>query len=319
MKHSVKITLILLLIFLLAQFIGLLVVSQYIDIKTSALSGKTVLNEETYDITGIQPPEIENESLSFIYIALAIVIGTVLILLIIKYKKRYLWKIWFFLSVFICLLISLSPFVYLLLLYLVSGLEILAYPVTFVLAALFAWMKTWRNNVYVHNFTELFIYGGLAAVIVPVLNMTSVVIIIVIISIYDMYAVWKSKHMVKMAKFQAKEKLFAGLYIPYSIGNEVTKKISKRVGKIKKGKGVKVKTGSAILGGGDIAFPLLFSGVLFKTTGMVFAHVITSLTSMLALGLLFFYSQKKKFYPAMPFIATGLFIGYGLVRLVLLI
>ena len=123
--------------------------------------------------------------------------------------------------------------------------------------------------------------------------------------------------MVKMAKFQAKEKLFAGLYIPYSIGNEVTKKISKRVGKIKKGKGVKVKTGSAILGGGDIAFPLLFSGVLFKTTGMVFAHVITSLTSMLALGLLFFYSQKKKFYPAMPFIATGLFIGYGLVLLLI--
>jgi presenilin-like A22 family membrane protease len=217
-------------------------------------------------------------------------------------------------------LISLSPFVYLLLLYLVSGLEILAYPITFVLAALFAWMKTWRNNVYVHNFTELFIYGGLAAVIVPVLNMTSVVIIIVIISFYDMYAVWKSKHMVKMAKFQAKEKLFAGLYIPYSIGKSVKKKISGKVRKIvsRKGKGVeKVKTGSAILGGGDIAFPLLFSGVLFKTTGMVFAPVITSLTSMLALGLLFFYSQKKKFYPAMPFIATGLFIGYGLVLLLI--
>ncbi len=315
MKHSLKITLILLFIFLLAQFIGLLVVSQYIDIETSAISGETVLNEETYDITGIQPPEIENESLSFIYIA--IVIGTVLILLIIKYKKRYLWKIWFFLSVFICLLISLSPFVYLLLLYLVSGLEIFAYPVAFVLAAVFAWMKTWRNNVYVHNFTELFIYGGLAAVIVPVLNMTSVVIIIVIIAFYDMYAVWKSKHMVKMAKFQAKEKLFAGLYIPYSIGKEVKAKVGKKIGKIKKGKSVKVKTGSAILGGGDIAFPLLFSGVLFKTTGMVFAPVITSITSMLALGLLFFYSQKKKFYPAMPFIATGLFIGYGIVLLLI--
>lgn len=106
------------------------------------------------------------------------------------------------------------------------------------------------------------------------------------------------------------------LYIPYSIGKEV-KKIVGKVGKIKKGRVVKAKTGSAILGGGDIAFPLLFSGVLFKTTGMIFAPVITSITSMLALGLLFFYSQKKKFYPAMPFIATGLFIGYGIVLLLI--
>ena len=70
----------------------------------------------------------------------------------------------------------------------------------------------------------------------------------------------------------------------------------------------------AILGGGDIAFPLLFSGVILKTMGFLPA-IITSLTAAIALLILFVAAEKKKFYPAMPFITLGCFIGYAAVKL----
>ena len=72
---------------------------------------------------------------------------------------------------------------------------------------------------------------------------------------------------------------------------------------------------TAILGGGDVAFPLLFSGVLLKTTGGFVAPVITTLTTTVALALLFYYGEKGKFYPAMPFITLGCLIGAGIVWL----
>ena len=40
-------------------------------------------------------------------------------------------------------------------------------------------------------------------------------ILLVLISIYDMIAVWKSKHMITLAKFQLDTKSFAGLAMNY--------------------------------------------------------------------------------------------------------
>ena len=100
-----------------------------------------------------------------------------------------------------------------------------------------------------------------------------------------MYAVWKSKHMIKLAKFQTKLKTFAGLFIPYA------------------------KNKVALLGGGDIAFPLLFAGAVLLQKGL-YSSILVIIYSALALTLLFLFGKKKKFYPAMPFISLGCFIGY---------
>src|SRR3989344_5717485 len=113
----------------------------------------------------------------------------------------------------------------------------------------------------------------------------SAIILLILISIYDMYAVWKSKHMIKLAKFQSKLKTFAGLFIPYE------------------------KNKAAILGGGDIAFPLLFAGVVLLEKGL-YPSILIIVYSALALFLLFLFGKKKKFYPAMPFISLGCFLGY---------
>ncbi len=124
--------------------------------------------------------------------------------------------------------------------------------------------------------------------------------LLILISIYDMYAVWKSKHMIKLAKFQSKNNVFAGFYVPYTIHK--WKNAARR----------KVKT--AILGGGDVAFPLLFAGTVLKEAGIV--SIIISVFATLAVLFLLLKGKKDTFYPAMPFITAGCLIGYGLIALI---
>jgi presenilin-like A22 family membrane protease len=171
-----------------------------------------------------------------------------------------------------------------------------------------ALLKIYKPNFIVHNVSEVFIYGGLAAIFVPIMNMYAVVILLILISVYDMIAVWQSKHMVKMAQFQTESKVFAGISIPYQIPKK---------GKAVEGKGKKVKeeVKSAILGGGDIGFPLLFAGVLMKSMSFAKVLIVPAIVSI-ALLLLLFLAKKDKFYPAMPFIAIGCFVGYGILWLI---
>ena len=77
---------------------------------------------------------------------------------------------------------------------------------TVIIALILTYFKVFRTNIWVHNFTEIFIYGGLAALIVPIINVFSAFALLIAISLYDMFAVWQSKHMVSMAKFQTKSK-----------------------------------------------------------------------------------------------------------------
>ena len=88
---------------------------------------------------------------------------------------------------------------------------------TLLIAALLAYFKVFRNQIFIHNLTEIFIYGGLEALLVPLFNVLAITISLLLFALYDMYAVWKSKHMIAMAKFQTEQKVFAGLYIPYHV------------------------------------------------------------------------------------------------------
>ena len=288
MKHTAKITLILVLIFLFAQIIGLVITESYLD-KDLPL--------------GIERPEVE-ESSSFAYILAAILIGTMLLLLLIRFKKVNLWRIWFLLAVTICLAISFSAF--------------MGEMIALGLAILLGLYKIFKPNVLVHNVTEIFIYGGLAAIFVPIMNMFAIIMLLLLISVYDMYAVWKSKHMIKLAQFQSSTKVFAGLSIPYKLPKKgEIKKVAKKDVKVKKG----VKT--AILGGGDIGFPLMFAGVVMKellslNVEMAFLKVmIIPIATTIALSILFIKSEKNKFYPAMPFLTIGCFVGYGILLLII--
>ena len=123
-----------------------------------------------------------------------------------------------------------------------------------------------------------------------------------------MWAVWKSGIMQKMAKFQMEEiKIFGGFLIP-TISDKVKQKIKKLKKSKKSLKNKKIKVSLAILGGGDVVFPIIAAGVFFKFYGLLPALLVT-LGAFLGLTFLLAISEKKKFYPAMPFILAGIFLG----------
>lgn len=301
MKHTVRITILLIVIFLIAQIMGLTILNKYIDHKTTAVTGEVEFEELPYDI---ERPQMEAKT-SVLYVVGVIIIGTIFVLLLIRFKQVTIWKIWFLFAVFFALIFAFGAFM----------------PQFFALlfALIFALWKIYRPNVIVHNFTEVFMYGGIAAIFVPVLNVFWVFILLLVISAYDMFAVWKSKHMIKMAKFQASSRIFAGLLIPYKMPLKPLKKITKKMLK----KRVKVQAKTAILGGGDIAFPLFFAGVVMKDLMLKYSlslgfllSLIVPVTTTIALAVLLFKSRKDRFYPAMPFVSIGCFVGYVIVWLI---
>ncbi|MFW6220055.1 MAG: presenilin family intramembrane aspartyl protease [Nanoarchaeota archaeon] len=349
MKHNLKITIFLALIFFLSQLIGLIIISQYIDIEKSSSEGKTIVKQKAYNFTGVKPPELEpeEEKYMWIFISVAILLGTVIVLVIIRFKKHNIWKFWFLLSITVCLFFAFAQFINNLLTFfnidgslILFNLTILGFPLTLsgiatiLLVIALAYYKIYKKSIIIHNFTELFVYGGLAALIVPAIAVEAAIILLIIISLYDMIAVWKTKHMVVMAKFQTQNKLFAGLLMPYDkkTGNLNLSKIKEIKSKnnivnnqIKSKKIINNydnnnnnnnNTKTAILGGGDIAFPLIFAGTVMKTTGSFLNPIIIAFTTTIALFLLLTYGKKNKFYPAMPFISAGCFLGYAIVLII---
>lgn len=280
MKHTWVITGFLIVMFFIAQIIGLQITRSYIDVAATAEKGEVVW-KDLPSVGGVklERPEVEPQ-FSIWYIIGAVIIGTLLILLIIKLGRVLLWKLWFYFAVVLCLAVAFGAFI----------------PAIYaILLALFLGIfKVFRPNLYIHNLTELFVYSGLAVIFVPILNVFYAFILLLALSLYDMYAVWRSKHMIKMAKFQTKSGIFAGLLLPYAAPAL---------------RGVKRKVRTAVLGGGDIGFPLIFAGTVLVASGFVNA-LIVSVGATLALMVLLLLSQKDRFYPAMPFLTVGCALGY---------
>jgi len=287
-KHNIKITIIILAMFLITQFIGLYVVNHY-------------SNPDNPLPYGMESPDVKQKSdyyNSFLpSIVIAFIFAIVIFILITRFKLAVLMRLWFFLVIMIALGISLNSFFPN-----INHFPLIALIFIFPLAII----KVFRQNILVHNLTELFIYPGIAAVFVPLLNIWTMIILLILISIYDMWAVWRSGLMMRMAKFQMNElKVFGGFLIPY-----ISKKVRMKLKKLPKSKlkKTKVRAQVAILGGGDVIFPIITAGVMLKTFG-IFGALFTIAGALLGLSYLLFLGKRNKIYPAMPFITAGIFLG----------
>ena len=308
MKHNLTVTLLIVLIFFLSQFIGLYAVNAN-TVVTQTPEGVVVEHESTAigerpDIQGVE---------TFAYILVAVLIGTGLILLLVRFRKFGIWKAMFFFAVWMTCSITLGVF--------------MDYTLALLICIGLAFFKVYRPNIYVHNLTELFIYAGIAVIFVPLLDVLWVTLLLLAISAYDMFAVWRSKHMISLAEFQTKSRAFAGVMLSYNV------KAAGKIRKAAKGEGkalakaakedTKEETKNAILGGGDIAFPLIFAGVVMDSMirmsvskALAFAYaLIIPVVVAVALFSLLALAKKDRFYPAMPFLTAGCLIGYGILWL----
>jgi len=312
MKHSLKITLILLALFFTTQIFGLITISKNIEVKTTP-EGITIIEHQ--DTLVGEPPKTESGYQSVGLLTFAIIIGTLILLLFMKLKVKKLFKYWYFFAVTITIAITLGV-------YIKFFDEKINFIISLILAFLIAYYKVNKRNIIIHNLSEVFVYSGIAVLLVSLFDgwLWAAFLLLIIISIYDMFAVWKSKHMIKLAKYQTQSNVFAGLSIPYKLGKTKGKIISHPDG-LKHAKGAKI----AILGGGDLTFPLLFSGsVMSDLLNQGFSKLIAlglssiiAITITLALSYLLLKGKKDKFYPAMPYLTVGCIIGYLVIRLII--
>ncbi len=320
MKHDLKIVVILVAMFLLTQLIGLYVVNYYSPVKIvdNVQENLTVTNQLPY---GLEPPPESNQAdiwQILLYIIPSFVIAILIFLILTKFKAEFVLKAWFFIVIIIALSTTIISFL--------RSSALVFLIIALAVSIPLAFFKIYRRNFLIHNLTELLVYPGIGAIFVALLSspenpnrgIYAIIIILILISIYDMWAVWRSGIMQKMAKYEInKLKIFAGFFVPY-ISKELKLKLMKM--KKSKNKGKTVKVNVAILGGGDVVYPLITAGIVLRRFGFVsvlgmqlpLASMLVILGAVLGLGSLLLFSEKKKIYPAMPFISAGILLMLGL-------
>lgn len=313
MKHTWMITILFLAFFVTAQLIGLILISS----QTEVTETDGEIEIKFVETALIQRPEVSGFD-SILYIVMGVGIGTVLLLLLAKARKVNWWRAWFMLAVWLAVTMAIGA--------IFPGSPIW---VPLIIAAILTWWKIYHPNVYIQNSTEILMYAGIAVLLVPILNILTAIIILLLFSLYDAYAVWKSKHMVKMAEFTMDAKLFPGFSLSYSVQKNKKTKLFHKFGDRKSDdppeppKDTGRKTG--ILGGGDVVFPMLFAGVVmldliargFSKQMALNLSLIVVLGATASLLYLFVFAKKDKFYPAMPFLTTGCLVGWGFMWLVM--
>lgn len=310
MKHSLTITLLLLALFFSSQIIGLSLIT--IDAKVEHVRlGNATVSVVKHNATVIgERPEVHGFKAVW-YIIIAIIIGTVLLLFLSFKKLTSVWKGWFFIAVWMAISIALGV--------------VMEKRWAFIIGLALTVLKVFRPKflgfltVIIHNLSEILVYAGIAVLLTPLFNPLTALSLLILIALYDYWAVFKSKHMVTLARFQGASKAFAGLML--SQPEALAKPLKPLQSDKALSKTVKPRKPAAILGGGDVAFPLIFTGSvvewllhkgLSKPEALLNALPVTVLATI-ALAVLFFKSSKDKFYPAMPAITLGCVLGFLIV------
>ena len=234
--------------------------------------------------------------ISFPQFILNFLLATLFILLILRFvkfekEKGTIFKILFILAVLLGGLLFLET-------WLPEPLSLI-----FVFVLIFWWLK--KPSVLIQDLLIVLGIAGTGSILGLSLNPLMVIALLIIFSIYDFIAVYKTKHMVRMAKAMLESRAILAIVIPPNIFG-----FRESLEKIQPGGKF------LILGGGDIAFPLIFSVSLIPSG--IFNSLIVALFSLIGLfaSFWFFTKQKeRKPIPALPPIALFSIIGYLITKI----
>jgi len=160
------------------------------------------------------------------------------------------------------------------------------------------WAK--RPSVLIQDICVILAIAGVGSSLGVTFAPLTIILLLVIFSIYDFIAVYKTKHMVKMAKEMIENKAILALVIPQTLYG-----FKENLGEIKLGGQF------LILGGGDVIFPLLLSASLIPQ-GVINSFIV-AIFSVVGLSVSFYIFSSQKFrqaIPALPPIALFSIIGF---------
>src|SRR6056297_2233576 len=159
--------------FLITQFVGLFVINYYADPGIQLPFGMDV-------------PETQGSqdyNINFFSIIFSFIIAILIIVFLMNLKSGWVMRLWFFAVVMLTLATTLIA---------ILNLPKQFYFISLIFVLPFALMKVYQREIITHNITEILIYPGIAAVFVPLLNIFWTIALLILISIYDAWAVWRS-------------------------------------------------------------------------------------------------------------------------------
>jgi len=221
------------------------------------------------------------------YFLLLFVIATLIIIFILKYvKKPWLIQGLFYFAILEGLLIfSKAYFTYPAYLY-------------FLVFLVIVWLI--YKNVFVHNIVIVFAVSAISVIFGLSLSPSMAIIILLILAIYDFWAVYKTKHMIKMFKGLSESKVHFSLIIP-----------EKYKGIFTKLKDVKMNSEFLFLGTGDLAIPAIFVVSALKISiTTAFYTSLGAILGLIILYTLFVVQEHRKPMPGLPPIIMGCLVGY---------
>ena len=165
------------------------------------------------------------------------------------------------------------------------------------------------KNVFTHNIGVILGVAGIGSILGLSILPKTVVIIMIVLSFYDIIAVYVTKHMVSMAKNMMEAGAIFGFIIPSEIKGLFSNKQEAQA---------QMGDKFMILGSGDVGLPvvLVSSMVRYSVAGAIIVAIF-SLLGLLATHLIFVNQKERKPMAALPPIAAMSVLGYLLVLFLL--
>ena len=286
--------------FLLTSILSILVVN-------SIMTGEVAYTSEPVKSVYIPPqpaPEFDSSGLKPFYepaeidifqFLLSFFIATSLMLLFLKkFKGKFLFEFFFSGAIIFG---AQGPF----------GL-FLSKLYAFLASVLLVIFRFTHPRIWTQNIIIIIGISGIAASLGASVEPIFAIFILILLSVYDIMAVYKTRHMVKLFKGMAEKGAVLALVIPKSFS------LWKNKFSVIKDEN---RSEFIFLGTGDIALPLFFAASAF-INGIKFsiAIILGAIIGLIFDHIIFVAQKEKRAIPALPMIAFFSIAGYIVISLI---
>lgn len=288
------------------QIVLLFAITQLLGIFSGMVLIENAMKSQEIQNLSVSPLQDQNDPANAFYFIIYILFSAVLIILITRYYKGVLM----FKLIEAAIVFSASSVVFFAFAMFPFGLGIVeSIAVGIVVGMILAIAKMIWDEA--KNIVAVTSSAGVGAIFGFSIGFLPAVIFIVLLSIYDYIAVFKTKHMIMMAKELSSRQLSFSVTaksIPKRKEHESVKAYEERL----------EREGERLdLGTGDLAVPamLAVSAYSIGENGMLYSLAIALGSTVALYFLLKFVSKRKVFLPALPPICLGGMLMFLMVKL----
>lgn len=169
--------------------------------------------------------------------------------------------------------------------------------------AILLWRQKTKQMI-AHHCVIIIAIVGVSVVLAEQFTARAAMLIVAVLAVYDIVAVYFTKHMIELAQTFFKREAWFGIIIPSKLALWKSPTTAVHAGR-----------DALVLGAGDIVIPLLFATVHLYENGVTAFLIMFASTLVGVVALLYWYVHLRpgQSIPALPPIAVALFIGHWIV------